>query len=220
MEKFIHRRFFIFESRKPNPSSFTMASINDIPYKVIQHNPKEQTRKVPIPLPNEGFFFHNGRMKFSVKTSSRNHALKLPGFVYLTNRRLVLIAQEPKDSFESFQIIFEDVVSLKANRTMKSTQSSYVCHTLNQDGVQVELDFHDAAHCQTYRDYMKMIVVTAAAHNLAPAETGLMEATQVNYVELPPSYSAVAAGVSDPILEENPMNSSHSQIIPSYSATQ
>jgi hypothetical protein len=197
-----------------------MASINDIPYKVIEHNPKEGTRKVPIPLSNEGFFFHSGRMKFTVKTSSRRHATRLPGFVYLTNRRLVLIAKEPKDSFESFQIIFEDVLSLKANRTIKPTLSSYVCHTVHQYGVQVELDFHDAAECQTYKDYMKMIVVTAAAQHLTPAEIGLMEATQLDYVELPPSYNAVAAGVSDPILEENPMNANHSQSIPSYSATQ
>ncbi|KAI8577172.1 hypothetical protein K450DRAFT_253196 [Umbelopsis ramanniana AG] len=197
-----------------------MASINDIPYKVIQHNPNEETRKVPIPLTSEGFFFHNERMKFTVKTSSRHHATKLPGFVYLTNKRLVLIAKEPKDSFESFQIIFEEVMSLKANRTVKSTLSSYVCHTVHEHGIQVELDFHDAAQCQTYNDYMKMIVVTAAAQNLAPAETELMEATRIEYVELPPSYSTVAAGVSDPILEENPIHPSRSQSIPSYSATQ
>ncbi|KAI9285659.1 hypothetical protein BC943DRAFT_336962 [Umbelopsis sp. AD052] len=192
-----------------------MASINDIPYQVIRHNPNEETRKVPIPLASEGFFFHNERMKFTVKTSTRHYATKLPGFVYLTNRRLVLIAKEPKDSFESFQIIFEEVLSLKASRTMKSTVSSYVCHTVHEHGIQVELEFHNAAQCQTYNDYMKMIVVTAAAQNLAPAETDLMEASHLEYVELPPSYSTVAAGVTDPILEQTPI---HSSRIPSYSA--
>ncbi|KAH8551343.1 hypothetical protein BGW37DRAFT_493288 [Umbelopsis sp. PMI_123] len=199
-----------------------MASINDIQFKTIKLNSKEGDRKVPVPLPNEGFFFHSGRLRFTIKTNSRKYASRVPGFVYLTSLRLVLLAKEPIDSFESFQICFEEVVSLKAKLTVSPHVSAFVCNTINESGVQVELDFRESSHCQTFRDYMKMIVVTAAAQNLGPPETGLMEATRIEYVELPPSYNSVAAGVSDPILDENPSNTSltrHTQTLPSYSSS-
>jgi hypothetical protein len=191
-----------------------MANVNDTQYTVIESTYHEGERKVPVALPNEGYFFNNGQLKMTVKDSSRRYATRLPGFVYLTDKRLVLIAKEATSDFDTFELLFDEILSLKTKFVSLPKVAAFVCHTFNGDTIEVELSFAQRAHCQTYQDYMKMIIVTAAAHNMVPPENGLMEATRLQCVDLPPSYSDVAAGVTDPILEENPMDSAS----PSHSA--
>ncbi|KAG2178251.1 hypothetical protein INT43_003504 [Umbelopsis isabellina] len=185
-----------------------MASFNETDYTCFPATANEKLKKVPLPLPDEGYFFNDDGVKISVKTSSQRYATNLPGFVFLTDKRLVLIAKETKGSFDTFQILFADIMSLKAKLTLSPGVAAFVCCTLNGDTYQVDLHFADNARCQAFRDYLKMIVVTASAKNIMPAEGGLMEATRITYVELPPSYNDVTSG-SDPILEENPAQLDH-----------
>lgn len=187
-----------------------MASVNDTQYTLVDANSYEAERKVPVPLPNEGYFFNDGQLKMTVKGLSRSYATRLPGFVYLTNKRLVLIAKERTSDFDTFEILFEEVASLKAKLIALPRVAGYVCHTFNGDRIEVELAFAQTSHCQTYQDYMKMIIVTAAGHNLAPEENGIMEAARIQYIDLPPSYKDVTAGVTDPILEETPIETAFS----------
>lgn len=180
-----------------------MASFNETDYTCFPATANENLKKVPLPLQDEGYFFNNDRVKITVKTSSQRYASNLPGFVFLTDKRLVLIAKETSLSFDTFQILFGDIMSLKAKLTLNPGVAAFVCYTVNGDTYQVDLHFADNARCQAFRDYLKMIVVTASAKNIMPAEGGLMEATRITYVELPPSYNDVTSG-SDPILEESP----------------
>jgi hypothetical protein len=181
-----------------------MASFNETDYTCFPATVYENLKKVPLPLSNEGYFFNNDKVKMTVKTSSHRYASNLPGFVFLTDKRLVLIAKETSPSFDTFQVLFGDIMSLKAKLTLTPGMAAFVCYTLNGDTYQVELHFADNARCQAFRDYLKMIVVTASARNIMPPEVGLMEATRITYEELPPSYNDVTSG-SDPILEESPV---------------
>jgi len=68
--------------------------------------------KIPIPLEGESYYHRHQPVKFKVVVEGTTvKKYSATGKIYLTDKRLMFIAQEPSDGFETFHVTLRDITS-------------------------------------------------------------------------------------------------------------
>lgn len=169
--------------------------------------------KVPAPLSEEGFYFRH-YLLFNITTLrgpevSLNSAQN--GFVYLTTKRLIFIADNPTPTFESLSIILENIYSFRFIRTHSSKELGIIVVTSNCESFKIVLEFkeNERPRSLVFTDYLKMILETNISKKREPLDTPVT----LNNVTLlsdslfssPPSYNESTGTNHDhEIISSNP----------------
>ncbi|CAG8677035.1 8028_t:CDS:1 [Acaulospora morrowiae] len=140
-------------------------SVNSLPTRI--HNDEIE----PDPMEDESYFYRHYPVKFSVEIkNAKNTITKYSpcGMVFITDKRIMFIAEEPTpdDSFETFHIFLEDVVS-SVRRVNKYFRKNVFSVTITlRTGVIINMDIvydmEDIEDKRIFEDYYGMLVTWAA----------------------------------------------------------
>ncbi|CAG8663874.1 8171_t:CDS:1 [Ambispora gerdemannii] len=176
-----------------------MAYINTLPIRV------RNSLKIPIAVENEGFFYRHHPVTFSLVASNTRNSKKsyrASGRIFLTDKRLIFIADKPSnDGFETFSLIFTYVStsmlapiairnSFAVTLALNSSNSNNAIETLK---LTITFDSKDMKAKQTMADYYSMIMESTSAVNkkkseIAPDTLESITALNANGIGEPPSY--------------------------------
>ncbi|CAB4405587.1 unnamed protein product [Rhizophagus irregularis] len=71
-----------------------------------------ENTKIPVPLAGESYFHRHQPIKFKVVIEGTTiKEYSATGKIFLTDKRLMFIAQEPLHNFETFHVMLKDVYS-------------------------------------------------------------------------------------------------------------
>ncbi|RUP48684.1 hypothetical protein BC936DRAFT_144178 [Jimgerdemannia flammicorona] len=190
-----------------------MALLNRTPYKNVESRARtivtylgplhvdadRGPRKVPVPLDSaETFLYQHFPLEFTITSSTKRHTTDFRGFLYLTNRRIVLLADYPTRRFESFAVNLAEITGFRYSYRDPRTVG---IHFKTADGkrYRVELAYRpgDEGRCKLLTEFLEVIVegVTSRKQKLDEAITSVsvLRDLAIGEVELPPSYGEVVA---------------------------
>jgi hypothetical protein len=123
--------------------------------------------RVPVPLPNESFYFNQESIRATVYYDLNTSASKKSELtsVHLTNKRLVILSQSssmaPSDTehfFDTCEFQLNDFLSLKSDIRYRKKLGFHI-KTIHNEDVRLELKFKDkkaASRRDSLREYIKM----------------------------------------------------------------
>jgi hypothetical protein len=119
--------------------------------------------KIPIPLQAESYFHRHQPVNLKVVIEGDTKEYSATGKIYLTDKRLMFVAQEPCNDFETFHIMLSDVVSTIKSpppRFRKKKVFSVRINSRNDDILLISLRYKSKhlGDKKIFEDYYSMLL--------------------------------------------------------------
>ncbi|CAG8572620.1 16456_t:CDS:1 [Acaulospora morrowiae] len=126
--------------------------------------------KEPDPMEGESYFYRHYPVKFSVEIKNAKNATtkhSAYGMVFITDKRIMFIAEEPTpDGFDTFHIFLGDVVSSVRQINKYFRKNVFSVTITLRTGVIINMDIaydlEDIEDKRIFEDYYGMLVTWAA----------------------------------------------------------